>query len=217
MRFMDLFNSRIMEENDEGQGGGGANASDDSSGAKDKVAYETYQRILNEKKAEQQKRQELESKFGELEKKLSDIEAEKLKASGDKDALIKSLEDRVKASESKLTTESTKFKLAKVVSTFREVATKEGCQNVDDLQKLYADSFKSVKVDPLNFDVDPESVKEIVSVAKAKSSYLFKAQAPKIDDVNLGGNGNLESYREEIRKCKTQKELDAVRKKYGRA
>lgn len=225
IRSLNRFQRNLLLAADDGNGGGNGSSGNGSGGssggaggdAKDKVAYETYQKVLDEKKSIQSKQTELESQLSELQKKVQEAEAEKLKASGDKDAYIKTLETNLQNEKTKYETELTKFKLTKVVSSFREVAVKEGCQNVDDLQKLFADKFKDIKVNPVNFDVDSESVASLISQAKEKSSYLFTPKKIKIDDINLNTGGNADAYKEELKKCKTQKEFDAVRKKYGRA
>lgn len=216
-----LLDEKKDIDDDGGKGGKGSSgaADDDASGksTEDKVAYETYQKVLAEKKSIQAKQQELETELSELRKKNQEAEAEKVKASGDKDAYIKTLETNLQTQKTQFETDQNKFKMAKVVSTFREVAAKEGCQYVEDLQKLYADSFKEVKVNPLNFDVDQDSIKEIISKAKEKSAHLFTKKDLKITDLYLKDGGNNDSYKEELKKCKTQKEFDALRKKYNRA
>lgn len=178
------------------------------------VSHEEFEKLQTQKS-------ELENTLNSFKTELEALKTEKLKNAENKDEYIKSLEAKIKESEDKFTsqksqheTDLNKFKLSKVVSQFREVAAKEGVKHIDDLQKLYGDQLKNVKVNA-NFDVEGDTLKHIISSAKEKSPYLFGTPAPKVEDLNQT-KVKQENYLEELKKCKTQKELDEVRKKFGR-
>lgn len=167
-------------------------------------------------------------------KAASDAELASLKSQleelqkNDKSSLLKEVQDKATALEtalaeaqgriteydSRMSTTESKFKISKVVSKLREEAIAAGVKDVETFQKVVGDQIKEIKINDA-FDVDVESVKNIISRAKEKQPYFFHGKTPNIDDINKQ-KAKVTAYEDEIAQCKTQKEFDAVRKKYNR-
>ena len=83
----------------------------------------------------------------------------------------------------------------------------------------YSGFWEHVKVKTEGNRVLLENVEEALAEArKVKPHYFPKQGSARMIDGNPQGQPNpATTYEDEIRKCATQKELDAVRKKYGRA
>jgi hypothetical protein len=164
------------------------------------ISKDEFEKLAKERDELSAKANELEGKFSQVAKELESFRNEKLKAEGNKDELIKHLEEKLSNEKRQYEADLSKFKFAKVIGAFREAAAKEGCLNLDDVQKLYADSLKSVKVNPTTFDADQDSLKQIISQAKEKSSYLFTKPAPRVDDINLKNEKDNTSIKANLRK-----------------
>lgn len=165
----------------------------------------------------QDQKAELENNFNTMKSQMEAIKNEKLKAEGNKDDYIKNIEKQLADEKAARETEANKYKLTKVVSQFREMAAKEGVKHLDDLQKLYGDQLRTVKVNA-NFEIEGDGLKHIFSGAKEKSPYLFNSPAPKVDDLNhIKTKVQQDSYVEELKAVKSQKELDALRKRHNRS
>lgn len=143
-----------------------------------------------------------------LEDKIAAREREEAEKKGEWEKLYKTEKEQWQAKE-------TQFKLSQAMNTFKAEAIKQGCQNPDDLAQLLQKDIRKLQVDPATFQVDASEVSGLISQAKESKSYLFNKPAPKTDDLPPG-KASMESYTEAIRKCKTQKEFDEVRKKFGR-
>lgn len=105
----------------------------------------------------------------------------------------------------------------KLVSEISKVA--KDAHDVDMLLKVTAHKNK-LKIDPDTLDVD--GVEDFVSAARESHGYLFsKGSLPNMENRKLSGEQAKplsvdQQYIQELRSCKTQKEFDEVRKKYGK-
>lgn len=166
----------------------------------------------------QASKSELETTLNSLKSKLEALETEKLKSAENKDDYIKSLESKLNEEKSLRETKEKQFMMSKVLGKAREEAIKDGLnpKYADDFQKMYSDKFKDIKVNPTTLEIEGDSLKHLISTVKEKSPYFFEKGAPKVDDLNHN-KVKTDNFLEELKACKSQKELDAVRKKYGRA
>lgn len=167
----------------------------------------------NEKLIEEKRN--AQKRADELQAKLDAAETEKLKAKEDQSDYIKKLEKDIEAERERVKANNQKTALSKLREAFVSEATKNGCIQVDDLQRLHANELKDVRINPETFEVDTESISRIIAESKKNRPFYFKEKAADIDDVNFK-KPIQEDYRTELNKCKTQKELDTVMKKYGK-
>jgi hypothetical protein len=157
----------------------------DQEQSKDSVQYATYARVLSEKKSEQAKRQALESQLKELsEKKLAEDNQFK-------DLYEKAKKERDEYSAS-LSQTKKQFAYQMFEKEAKQVAISMGVrpEAADDFIKV-AD-FQGVEIDPDNFTVDQERLKEAVARTQKVKGYLFKDKAPSSPkDVTPGTGGNI--------------------------
>lgn len=141
------------------------------------VSYETYQKTLAQRKADQEK-------LRSLEEKLNSLENEKLEAEGDKDKLIESLKNQLKDSRDKLTTKQKTYADKALRSQIELKAKEFGCIDTDVLYKTM--DLDKLTIDLVNDDlqVDQDGLKDQLESLRKDKSYLFSASAPKIRDGN---------------------------------
>lgn len=169
-----------------------------------------YRQKMND---ERKKRQELEA---QLKKQETDKLAEQGKWKEHSEALEKELEaerDARKKDRESYATEG-------VISIVQREAVKLGVTNETDLADLVALApWNELEVDE-NFRPKTEDVKKMLLEQKKLRPRLFTGKKITIHDTDPGKDGgqkgdNREEYLKELKKCKTQKEFDEVRKKYG--
>lgn len=154
---------------------------------KDVVSYDTYQKVLNERKKDQERAKLAEAKIQEYEHK-------KLEEAGKYQEVISDL--RKRAEEKEKEAESLrKARIAdKLTSMIRDEASKHGVIDFEDMLKV--GNLESVQVDPETSNVDPQTIKRFVEDLKAKKSYLFKPTSVQTADAtpNAGkAPGKLEA------------------------
>lgn len=143
---------------------------------KDVVAYETHRRLLGEKKAEQERRKELEQK-------LDLLSNEKLAAEGKKDELISNLQSKVSELTKVAHEKDVKYGYSKLQASVREKALKHGCKDPSAYLKLVdSKELETVAMDD-DYNVDGETVEQLIERTKSKFDYLFGKSAPKVDDA----------------------------------
>lgn len=156
-----------------------------------------------EEQLEQERKQR-----SELQSKIEEQERAELEKQGNFEKLYKELKANTETKEKN-------FVLSQAMSAFKQEATKQGCTNVDDLSALMQKDIRKAKVNLADYSVDTEYIANLVSTAKEAKSYLFNKPAPKTDDIPQTKAGQ-ESYTAALKQCKTQKEFDEVRRKFGR-
>jgi len=133
----------------------------------DKVAYETYKKILSEKKNAQTKLEEMKS---ELEK----LRTEKLQAEGKKDELLEDYKTKYETAKKELTEKDQKFAWSKISSAIETEALKHGCLNTKKfLQLLNDNELSSLELDD-NYSVNEQSLKSLIEQGKKENDFLFK-------------------------------------------
>lgn len=139
---------------------------------KDTVQYDTYQRVLSEKKKRDQEVKDLRTK-------LNEFETNSLEAKGE----LQKLNDQLKKQVSELNMEkdrlSKSFAWNSVQSQIKAVAAQSGCVDMEALVKL--GDWSTVEVDQ-DFKVDESQVKMAIETSQKKYPYLFKKQVPGVKD-----------------------------------
>lgn len=152
----------------------GKNPKTDSS-----IKYETYQKVLAEKKREQQEKQILAEK-------LKSYEQKELEAQGKHQELLESLRNEVKAKDEKLSQVIQSVALKSIESQIVVEAQKYGCLDTDALIKLI--DRKKLEVDQETFTVNQDDLtREMEKIVKERD-WLFKKAGPKINDLVPSAN-----------------------------
>jgi len=137
---------------------------------RDKVAYESYRKVLSEKKKLAETTQALQAK-------LQEYEDQKLQSEGQKDQLIENLKKQLGETKDKFRKVVGTFGHKSLVEAFKTEALKAGCQDVylDKLVKL-----TELPADAIDdeFNTDQDRLKEIVEMAKKENSIFFTQAKP---------------------------------------
>lgn len=141
---------------------------------KDVVSYESYQKVLGERKKDQERAKALEAKVQEYEHK-------KLEEAGKYQEVISDLRKRAEEKEYALEQERKARIADKLTAMIRDESSKHGVIDFEDMLKV--GDLKSIQVDPETSNVDPQTIKRFVEDLKAKKSYLFKATSVQTADA----------------------------------
>jgi len=132
----------------------------------DKVSYDTYRKVLAEKKNTSQKLQEYEQK-------LKALEEEKLTREGKKDELLETYRQRAEETEKKLKEKEQAWAYSRITSAFKDAAYKKGCRAPEKLWKLLSDEqVNSLEVDD-SFNVSDSSLERLLEDSKKENDFLF--------------------------------------------
>jgi hypothetical protein len=152
----------------------------------DKVAYDTYKKLLGEKK----KRDE---EVSALAQRLKSYEEKELEASGKHSELIESLRSQLKEKDESLSglkkeieTREKKEAWNTVTSQIKDAAMSEGCMSPDKLLKLLDKSdLKALEVmeESGKIKVNTDDLKRLMEKARKENEFLFKKPDPKINDL----------------------------------
>jgi hypothetical protein len=161
------------------QPNGASGKGGDNSG--DLVKYETYQKVLNEKKTIQQQLGELKAKDQEREQALL-VEQGKFKEAAER--AIKEKNDAIAAAEAKDKAYAKNVFNKEVKEVARQLGARP--EALEDIVKV--GDWADVSIDD-NFNVNHEQLKtQILALSKAKPFY-FSGTAPRPNDVNTSSNG----------------------------
>ena len=179
---------------------------------KDKVAYDTYRKVVSEKKKMQERFNEMEAKLNSFETQRQEGEESKLKANEEYKKLLDLRDEELKNAKAKSLDLENRFSNAHKLNAFREklpakIAKSEYYSFVD---------LESIAIDPDSGEVDSTSVNSVVEKFVNEHSHLLERSKnsglPNNTPIN---NGNI-TYSDEIKGATTQKEFDAIRKKHNR-
>jgi len=176
------------------------------SGNDELIKLSTHRKLLGEKKAAQ-------AKLDAAQTELNTLREEKLMSEGKKDELIQKYQTDLKELEGKYKGTVGNFAYNAISGKVREVSARSGCIDVDGLINLV--DLSSIDCDD-SFNVDGKQVEALVDEFKKGRPHFFSREAPNIKDGVLKKPDAPSTYEEDLRACKTQKELEAVMKKHGR-
>lgn len=134
------------------------NTSGNSDQEKDVVAYDSFQKVLNEKKQTQ-------AKFNELQEKLKSLEEEKLQAEGNKDQLIENYKKRLAETEQKLSKTHNNFAWNVTTRELKSIARELGADTPSKqdavIRLLPDDVLGKFEVDE-DYNMDREQAKSVL-------------------------------------------------------
>lgn len=169
--------------------------------SKDKVAYESYQKLLNEKKARDAQLAEFQKRFDEIENQRKLETETKLKEKEDYQSLLKLREQELEDMRSKLTAKDselgeTKRTIESGVKLSSFLSALEG--NVDRKYWSMID-LDEVLIDPTTGTPDPTSVKKCADLfSKSYPELVQKKSVPRTPERAASASGGL-SYEEWLR------------------
>ena len=139
---------------------------------KDVVNYETYRKLLSEKKR-------LEEKFTDMDSQLRTLMDEKLSAEGKTAELLDTTKKRLSETEVKYKKAVGAFAFKSISGAVEREALKLGCTNVNDLVQL--SDLSEIEVGD-DFQVNLDQVKELVDRQRKERPYLFSksVSAPRV-------------------------------------
>lgn len=176
----------------------------------DTVKYETFKKVLGEKK----KRDE---ELTNLRARLESYEQEKLESEGKKDEVIASLRAKAEKFENELKQTRQNFVWNAVESQFKAEAQKHGCVDTNAFMKLIdRNELKSLEVTD-DYQVNKDDLARLIEESKKQYSNLglFAKKDIKVHDVKGKPTLKQPSLEEEAAKCKTPEEFALFMKKHG--
>lgn len=171
-------------------------------GKKDTVAYDSYAKLLNEKKS-------VQSKLSEYEARMQKLEEEKLQAEGNKDELLNKYRGQLDEMSKKLETTSKNYAWNTLTGEIKREAMKHGCINPDKLIRVMDDStLESIRVGD-DFSIDQESLSMAIESAKKDNDFLFRNPS-KPFSPGKPSNKPIEEKEEDIKKLS----IDELKERY---
>lgn len=162
---------------------------------------------LKEVEAELAQKQELVKQLRKYEKSQKEAKEAALKEQNEWKTLYEE-------ANSKLTQYEQQLKDNSIQNAIDKLATKSGAKSVQTLSKLIDKTRVVVNEDG---SVDDSSIESLIAELQKTDSILFElpsVQTPELKKANE--DTSVLSYETELRKAKSQKELEAVMKKYGK-
>lgn len=156
----------------------------------DKVAYETYQKVLAEKKAR-------DKAVDDLAAKLKEYEQKDLEAKGKTTELVDSLRTQVKEKEEKLGKAVQAFARKALEAELAKEAQKYGVSDLELLLKV--GDLSTIEVNPEDWSINQDDTKRFFETAMTKHPVLFKKQAKSPVDmalVNGASAGEKKSFKD---------------------
>lgn len=185
---------------DDGSGGTG------DEGSKQTVAYETHQKLLRERKKDQELLRELQAKEKAREE-------EKLKEQGNFQTLLKQREEELKKER-----EEKQRLVQEREDGLRLNALLKHMSGTVERQYWALFDLDKVAIDPSSGKVDEATAQAAAKAFEAQyGKVVEKKSNAKLPQEAAQGGASGGGFETEIKAAKTQKEFDAVMKKYGKA
>lgn len=147
----------------------------------DMVKYDTYRRVLGEKK-------KADGLLKEKDEIINQYKQKELEATGQQEKLIASLREEIAKRDQLLKKKDADYAWKTVSSEIREAAAKEQCTNVDVLLTQLSNdgSLEALQVNE-DFSVNQDDLKRVIEGAKNKYAgiNLFKSGSVNVNNVPL--------------------------------
>jgi len=179
---------------------------------KEVVSYDTHKKLLGQRKADQLKLKQLEEQLESFTQKQQQAEEAKLAEQGEYKKILSVREEELrKERELRQSTEkqiNDAYKLNAFYSKLPgKIPRKEYLSFVD---------LDSIALNPETRDVDMESVQQVVNRFMEDHPTLVKLNDDRRLPADAPKNNSPSTYAEALRQCKSQRELDEVRRKFNR-
>jgi hypothetical protein len=187
-----------MSENESGGAAPGPEGSaqtqvtqEPTSGGKDTVKYDTYNRVLGEKK-------KLQSEYESLKEKVTTLEQGQLQSEGKKDELIESLRKQNAEVSGKLSAAVSNFAIGNAKQALAEQANKLGCNDLGLLSKAVEDKLTTIDYDD-GFNPNSDQVRMLLDEAKNSHPLLFSKSAPTLGSHQLNPNATVDPDKKSLK------------------
>jgi DNA repair exonuclease SbcCD ATPase subunit len=171
------------------------------------VSYEAYRKLLGQRKADQDRLKELESRF-------QNVEESKLESEGKKDELVNSLRSRLEEKEKNLQSVQQKYAMTTLTDQLKSKAIQMGCKPAyaDKLIRLMdSNDLKSIQVDD-NYRVNMQDLEVVLDKAKKEVPDFFGKVVSIADATPMG---EFKVNKPSIEKMSTQDLINAYKKQFG--
>lgn len=181
-----------------------------NSDQKDVVAYDSFQKVLNEKKQTQ-------AKFNELQDRLKQLEEEKLQAEGNKDQLIENYKKQLQETNQKLSSTQKNYAwnvtTRELKSIARELGANTPAKQEAIIKLLPNDVLSQFEVDE-NYNLDREQAKNLMQ--EWKKSNLDVIQWENSSKKFVNGNPSKKPIEKEENLSKLSREeiLERLKQTY---
>lgn len=173
-----------MEQNQEVPVGVQSKASGSTEKKEDVVKYETYKKVLAEKKAR-------DERLSAMEARLKEYEQRDLESKGKHEEVISSLRDQVRNLQGEVAKRDKAYVMSKVEGAIKTKALAAGCLNPDKLLRLLdGDKINSLEVND-RYEVSEQDVDFLVSEAKKENEFLFKKSRANVVDGDPVGQPKI--------------------------
>jgi hypothetical protein len=176
-----------MSENIPSGNGGGAGGDADK---KDQVSYESYQKLLSQKK-------KLDSEYEQMKARMNEYEQGKLEAEGKLKEAYENQKKLTQESENKFKSLFQNVAQKNLKTQFKMEAEKLGCVDAD-LAYLATD-FSDVDISA-DLEFDPNKISEKLQNLSKSKPLLFKKDAKLPNDLNPSGG----SSNQDLKSMKTE-------------
>jgi hypothetical protein len=184
---------------------------------KDSVPVEVFERFKSDYFKKKNEAIEFKKQNDELREELKSYKLKEQEKAGDFESVKKGYEEQI----TKLKESNKSFKETYVDKTlFKALKTEakmKGCKDPDVFLKLLSkDEVKNVMTEDLDFD--DSKISELIEVKAKEKPYLFESSASKVKDVPPTSKHQTSDvdFKTAIAEAKTQKEVEAVMKKYNK-
>lgn len=167
----------------------------------DKVAYETYKKVLSEKKAR-------DTQLSELQNQLEQLQNEKLQKEGNTQELLDRYKTQSETFKSELEQTKRAYARATLSGQVKTEAVKLGCQDPETLIKIL--DLDNIPVDPTSFSADADNIKMLLEETKKSRPYFFGKPAPNVSDVSQQPTNYSQGTSSSDLKSKSREELQAM-------
>ena len=189
-------------------------AQDGVKGPENKVAYESFQRVLDEKKRTQ-------SENEALKQKLSQIENERLEHKGNLEEALTNYKQQLEAKENELRQVKTTFATNQINSKIESALAKKGCKNPTKAIRLMDDVDYQALIQDVDDNLNPSenTLSFVLDKFQKENDFLFGKPAPQIADGVPGGIKQPKPENEKqkalkaMREAKTQEEYEKAKAK----
>jgi len=142
---------------------------------KDQVAYDTYRKVLGEKKKRDEQLQQMAEKLKTLEQK-------EMEAKGEQQKLIEALRRDLSEKDHKLKEVHQNFAWNNLESQLKTYAASHGCKKPDALVKLMdAADFEGIEVNDM-YQVNGDDLARVVNKYKNDYPEFFGRSTPRVED-----------------------------------
>jgi hypothetical protein len=183
----------------------------------DSIPVEVLERFKDDLFKQKNANNDLKKQLEEATQKLNEYNLKEQEKAGNFEEVKKAYEEKISNLESKFKETRELFVNKTLFKTLKTKAEMKGCKDSDVFLKLLnKDQVKNVMTE--DFDFDDSKINELIENVAKEKTYLFEGSASKVKDVPPTSKHQVSEvdFKTAIAEAKTQKEVEAVMKKYNK-